>query len=158
VKEANPRHVVLRTGWVFGASGRNFATRIMAGAAAGTPLRVVADQRGNPTFAPDLAAAILDIASRIAAGGGDVSWGTYHAAASGATSWHGLACAILAATAGNGRPATTVEAIPTSDYVTGARRPLNSELDCARLKEVFAIRLPPWQEGVAACVAELEDR
>jgi dTDP-4-dehydrorhamnose reductase len=119
---------------------------------------VVADQHGNPTFAPDLAAAILAVARRIATEGDAASWGTYHAAASGATSWHGLACEILAAAARDGGPAAAVEPIATSDYATGARRPLNSELDCAKLAQTFAVRLPSWQAGVAACVAEMMKR
>lgn len=159
VREANPRHIVLRTSWVFSRSGRNFVTRILAGLEEGAPLRVVADQHGNPTFAPDLAAAVLEVARQVAANGDATPWGTYHAAASGATSWHGLACEVLACRARRGRPAAAeVEAIATSEYATGARRPLNAELDCRRLADTFSIRLPPWQDGVAACVAAMEER
>lgn len=157
VKEANPRHVIIRTGWVFGANGRNFATKILGSAAAGEPLRIVADQRGNPTFAPHLASAILELARRLAEGGqGAEAWGTYHAAGAGATSWHGLATEILARAAKGGTtPAAGVEAIASADYPTPAPRPMNSVLGCARFEETFGLRLPPWQEGVAACVAAL---
>jgi len=157
VREANPRHVVLRTSWVFSATGRNFVTRILGGPGADEPLRVVADQHGNPTFARDLAAAVLEVARRIDASGENAPWGIYHAAAPGATTWHGLACEVLLR-ASRGDLGEKVEAIATSDYATGARRPVNSELDCAKLEKTFAVRLPAWQQGVAACVAELMAR
>jgi len=155
VGEANPRHVILRTGWVMGALGRNFATRIVASVAEGKPLRVVADQHGNPTFAPDLAAAVLALAHRIASEGEDTPWGIYHVAARGATSWHGLACELVACAARNGHPWVPVEPVATEDAADAARRPRNSELDCTRLEQTFALRLPPWQESAAACVAAI---
>ena len=153
VAEANPRHVIARTGWVFGPSGRNFATNVLAAANESAPLRVVADQHGNPTYAPHLAAVLLDIARRLADEPADDLWGTYHAAGSGVTTWHGLATEILARATVTSDTAPTVVPIATADYPTAAPRPENSTLDCMRLHERFGLRLPPWQEGVAACVA-----
>ncbi|AHB49709.1 dTDP-4-dehydrorhamnose reductase [Hyphomicrobium nitrativorans NL23] len=153
VAEVNPRHVIVRTGWVFGPSGRNFATNILASANASEPLRVVADQHGNPTYAPHLAALLLDIAHRLAVERADDVWGTYHAAGSGVTSWHGLATEILARACVTNDTEPTVVPIASSDYPTAAPRPKNSTLDCARLYERFGLRLPPWQDGVAACIA-----
>ena len=153
VAEANPRHVIVRTGWVFGNSGRNFATNILSVAKTGEPLRVVADQHGNPTYAPHLAAALLDVAHRLAADTGDAAWGTYHAAGSGMTTWHGLATEILARASVTSDMEPKVVPIATADYPTAAPRPVNSTLDGTRFREVFGIELPPWQDGVAACVA-----
>lgn len=153
VAETNPRHVIVRTGWVFGTSGRNFATNILSVAKTGEPLRVVADQYGNPTYAPHLAAALLDVARRLAAERDDAAWGTYHVAGSGVTTWHGLATEILARASVTSDTEPTVAAIATADYPTAAPRPENSTLDCTRFREIFGVELPPWQEGVAACVA-----
>lgn len=153
VAETNARHVIVRTGWVFGPSGRNFATNILASANGSEPLRVVADQKGNPTYAPHLAALLLDVAGRLAAEPADGLWGTYHAAGSGVTSWHGLATEILARASVTSDTEPTVIPISSVDYPTAAPRPKNSTLDCGLLYERFGLRLPPWQEGVAACVA-----
>lgn len=155
VREASPRHVILRTGWVFSAARGTFAARVFEAATGPAPLSVVADQRGNPTYAPHLAAAILDLAVALHTRAFDPPvWGVYHAAASGAATWHDLATAIIAAAAGAER-AAGVAPIATADYPTPAPRPMNSELDGEKLARTFGIRLPPWQEGVAACVARL---
>lgn len=153
VREVNPRHVVIRTGWVFGPMAQTFAARIIEAATGSGPLRIVADQQGNPTYAPHLADAILDIARKLASGAH--AWGTYHAAGTGATSWHGLAGEILARAAARGRAGAPLVPIATSDYPATAPRPVNAELDCARLEATFGLRLPAWQQGAAACVERL---
>lgn len=150
VAEASPHHVIIRTGWVFGPAGRNFATNILDAAETGEPLRVVDDQRGNPTYAPHLASALLDVARRVANGSAaEAPWGTYHAAGSGETTWFGLAKEILSrAGAANGG----LTPIQSADYPKPAPRPANAVLDCTRFGETFGLHLPPWQDGVAACV------
>lgn len=156
VADANPRHVIVRTGWVFGPAGQNFATRMLNAAGAGAPLRVVSDQHGNPTYAPHLADAVLDVARKIAAGELDgPAWGTYHAAGSGATSWLGLASEILQCAARHGRAGAPLEPIASADYPAKAARPMNSELDCSKFERAFGFGLPPWQQGVAECVDRL---
>lgn len=156
VVEANPDHVIIRTGWVFGPAGQNFATRILDAATGEAPLRLVSDQHGNPTYAPHLASAILDIARKITANELDrPAWGTYHAAGTGATSWLGLASEILECAAKHGKAGTPLEPIASADYPAKAARPMNSELDCAKFERTFALHLPPWQQGVAACVERL---
>jgi dTDP-4-dehydrorhamnose reductase len=155
VADANPRHVIIRTGWVFSTAANGFAARMLAQAGSGGPLRVVADQRGNPTYAPHLAAAILDIACRLAANpSASAPWGTYHAAGSGETTWHGLASELVAG-APTSRPIATVEAIASSDYAAVAARPANATLNCDRFARTFALRLPAWQAGVADCLKAL---
>jgi dTDP-4-dehydrorhamnose reductase len=153
VREASPRHVIIRTGWVFSTAANTFLPRVLASAERGERLRIVADQTGNPTYASHLASAVLDVAREIAGGaeGKDV-WGTYHAAGSGATSWHGFAGEILRAA---GKDPALIEPIPSEDYPAKAPRPRNSALACGRFKHAFGLTLPPWQEGVADCLARL---
>jgi dTDP-4-dehydrorhamnose reductase len=156
VQDSNPRHVIIRTGWVFGPTGQNFATKILESAAGGAPLRVVSDQRGNPTYAPHLAAAILDIARKITAHELDEPpWGIYHAAGTGVTSWHGLASELLECAARQGRQGAPLVPIASADYPAKAPRPMNAELDCTKFEHTFALHLPAWQQGVAACVDRL---
>ena len=151
VADANPHHVIIRTGWVFGPTGRNFATTILASAEAGESLRVVNDQRGNPTYAPHLASLLLDVAYRLAKNAsGDSVWGTYHAAGRGETTWYGLAKELVACAE---RTACELTPINSADFPKPAPRPPNSALDCARFKEAFGLEMPAWQDGVAACVA-----
>ena len=152
VAVANARHLILRTAWVYSAHGQNFLKTMLRLARERPELRVVADQRGNPTFAPHLADAILAIAAQIGSGR---PWGVYHATATGETTWHGFASAIIAAAKPIGVPQVPVVPIATADYPTPACRPANSCLDCSKLERAFGLRLPPWQQGLAECVAEL---
>lgn len=155
VMGANPQHLILRTAWVFAPYGANFLKTIVRLAKERPELRVVADQRGNPTYAPHLAAAILAVAEKLA-NGGQPAWGIYHAAGAGETTWHGFAKAIVAAGKLFGVPQVPVTAIATADYLTPAKRPANSCLDCGKLERVFGVRLPPWQEGVEECMSRLQ--
>jgi dTDP-4-dehydrorhamnose reductase len=153
VAAANPRHVILRTAWLYSAHGHNFLKTMLRLARERPELRVVADQRGNPTFVPHLADAILAIAAQI--GGGQQPWGIYHATAGGETTWHGFASAIIAAAGPLGVPQVPVLPITTAEYPLPARRPANSCLDCGKLERVFGLRLPPWQQGLTECIAAL---
>jgi dTDP-4-dehydrorhamnose reductase len=153
VASANARHVILRTAWLYGAHGHNFLKTMLRLARERPELRVVADQHGNPTYAPHLADVILAIAAKFGSG---QPWGVYHATAAGETTWHGFAAAIIAAAAKPlGVPQIPVLPITTADFPTPARRPANSCLDCGKLERVFGIRLPSWQHGLAECIAEL---
>jgi dTDP-4-dehydrorhamnose reductase len=148
--------VIFRTAWVFGAYGANFVKTMLRLAAERPVLRVVADQRGCPTAAADIAAALMVIAGRIERG--EAKWGTYHFAGAGAASWHGFAEAIfdLAAPQLAARP--QVEVITTDQYPTPARRPMNSVLDCRKINDAFGISLPPWRTALASVIRELLDR
>ena len=152
---ACPRTVVLRTSWVYSAAGKNFV-RTMLGAAGRTDrLRVVADQKGCPTSARDLARAILGVAGRLAEGWRDEYAGIYHAAGEGWTTWHGLATAVFAEAGPRGAKVAAVDPIRTEDWPTPAKRPADSRLDSSKLARVFGVRQPDWRSGVAAVVAEL---
>lgn len=148
VRAALPRHVILRTAWVFAAHGHNFVRTMLRLGAERPELRIVADQRGGPTPAADIAAAILAIRERALAPGFD-GWGTYHLAGAPATTWHGFAAAIFAE---KGGAAPVLHAIVTSDYPTPARRPSNSVLDCGKIGRVFGVAQPDWRRALSAMV------
>lgn len=145
--------IILRTSWVYAATGRNFVLTMLNAAKKTNELRVVADQHGCPTAAQDLAAAIIRLADRIATAGWSDQWrGLYHAAGSGATTWHGLATATFAEAARHGAPVPTVIPIATADWPTPASRPADSRLDCAKLGRTFGIALPDWRNALSRTI------
>jgi dTDP-4-dehydrorhamnose reductase len=156
VRAAAPRHIILRTSWVYSPFGTNFVTTMLRLARERDEVRVVDDQMGNPTYAPHLADAILGIARAVTASPPSSIWGTYHAAGAGAVTWCGFAQEIMRVSAAGGGPSAAVVPIATAEFPTRAKRPANSQLDCSKLAEVFGLRLPPWREGVAACLARLQ--
>lgn len=150
------RVIVLRTAWVHAPVGKNFVRTMLTAGAQRPVLRVVADQRGCPTAAPDLADAIAGVLARLREDG----WrpehrGVFHAAGGGEATWHGFAEAIFDAAAPFGGPRPRVEAIATADYPTKAVRPADGRLDCAKLARVFGVALPHWREGLARVVKAL---
>jgi dTDP-4-dehydrorhamnose reductase len=151
-----PRHVILRASWVVSATGANFVRTMLRLGAERDELKVVADQFGAPTHAGDLARAIRTILLRhLDDGAGEAPTGTFHIANAGETSWHDFAGRIFSAAGAAGRKTPKLHAIPTAEYPTPARRPLNSRLDTAKLADAFAIRLGPWQEASEEIVATL---
>lgn len=162
VAAGNPHHIIVRTAWMFGPTGRNFVRSMVARALAGEPrVRVVDDHVGTPTYAPHLAEAVLAVARAVAPAGnvaGAAPWGVYHAAGRGETSWHGLAGEVFRVLAAHGRAVPALEAIRAVDWPTPAPRPANARLDCGKLARVLGIELPTWQEGVAACIPRLLER
>ncbi|MCC6720312.1 MAG: dTDP-4-dehydrorhamnose reductase [Acetobacteraceae bacterium] len=156
VLAACPRAIILRTSWVYAASGRNFVLTMLDLARTRSHLRVVADQRGCPTTAEDLAAAILAIADVILRDGWqDRFAGIYHAAGSGCTTWHGLASAAIARAHAFGQPQPAIAPITTAEYPTPARRPADSRLDCTKLERIFGLRLPPWEQALDRTIARI---
>jgi len=151
VRRSLPRHLILRVSWVFGVEGHNFAKTILRLAREREELRVVADQRGCPTFAGDIADVLLELVGRVGQIDADEAWGVYHYRGEPATTWHGFAAAIVE----QGRmhealSVRAVTAITTADYPTPAARPANSVLDCSRLNRRFGIRPQPWRAGLDA--------
>ena len=152
VRELLPeRHLIVRTAWLYGTGRRNFVDVILGAARqalaaapdAPKPLRVVADQVGNPTWSRDLARVIVAL---VAAG----ARGTYHACGSGAASRYELACEALAA-AGLRVP---VEPITSDNLPTPARRPHRAVLSTAKLERTLGAGLPSWRDSVRAYVRE----
>lgn len=154
---ANPRTLILRTAWVYAPWGHNFVRTMLRLAAERPQLRIVDDQRGNPTSALDLARVCRELVGQVdEAPAGDRRWGVYHYAGAGVVSWAGFAREIFARAAGRGliARAPAVEPIATADYPTPARRPANSTLDCAKIERAFGIAPRPWQ----AALDEVLDR
>jgi dTDP-4-dehydrorhamnose reductase len=148
--------IILRTAWVYAAHGRNFARTMLTAGRKMPKLRVVADQRGTPTAASDLAAAILAIAAKLRVTGWQADYrGIFHATGTGETTWYGFACAIFEQAAKSGYVPPAVEGIATADWPTPTRRPPDSRLDGGKLARVFGIRLPAWQESLPAIVQAL---
>jgi dTDP-4-dehydrorhamnose reductase len=149
------RAIILRASWVYAPRGRNFMLTMLNAAQRTSQLRVVADQKGCPTAATDLAAAILRIADRLDEMGWNDAWGgIFHAAGSGWTTWHGFATAIFAEAARFGVVPPAIAPIATADWPTPARRPADSRLDCGRLGRTFGIALPDWRDALARTTAE----
>lgn len=156
------RHLILRTSWVYGARGGNFARTMLRLAGERDSLSVINDQVGAPTGA-DLLADVTAHAIRHVLPPmrrNDLTpSGIYHLAAAGETSWHGYARFVLqqARQAGLALKAgpEQIRPIPTADYPTPAKRPHNSRLDTTRLKNTFGLHLPHWETGVARLLAEI---
>jgi dTDP-4-dehydrorhamnose reductase len=150
------RHLIFRTSWVYAARGGNFAKTMLKLAAEREQLRVIADQIGAPTGA-DLIADVTAHAVREAARAPQLS-GLYHLAAGGETSWHRYAVHVIESARAQGRSIRVapdaVQAIPTSEYPTPARRPLNSRLNTQKLQHAFDLSLPDWHAGVDRMLAE----
>jgi len=149
IRASGCRHIILRTSWVFGQEGGNFAATMLRLFGERDELKVVADQIGAPTSAEWLAALTAHVITRL---DDPTVHGTYHAALAGETSWHGYACQLLEGARARGMPVLTreIHAIPTAEYPTPARRPLNSRLDCAKLDAVFGFARPDWREAIDA--------
>ncbi|MFC5355640.1 dTDP-4-dehydrorhamnose reductase [Azospirillum himalayense] len=148
VRRLCPRHVILRTAWVYGVHGHNFVKTMLRLGRERDRLRVVDDQRGCPTFAGDLADTLLALAERLDVTAGAMpaeGFGTFHATGQGATSWCGFARRIFELAAPHLAKVPHVEAITTADFPTPARRPANSVLDCGRLARVHGLTLRPWE-------------
>lgn len=146
---ANTRTIVLRTAWVYDATGANFVRTMLRLASSRDELGVVADQRGCPTFADDLADAALSVALN------PVQGGVYHCAGAGETTWASFAEEIFAQAAARGGPSANVRHITTAEFPTRAKRPANSRLDCAKLAKDYGVGMRPWRDALAACMDEI---
>ncbi len=149
------RHVILRTAWVFGVHGQNFVKTMLRLGAERAELRIVADQRGCPTEAADIARAIARIAAAVLRPDAAPRFGTFHYAGAPATTWHGFAEAIFRRVAARGRPVPRLTAITTGEYPTPARRPANSMLATAKLAQAYAIAPCDWPAALDRVLAAL---
>jgi dTDP-4-dehydrorhamnose reductase len=160
VRASGARHLILRTGWVFGR-GHNFPRTILRLAREREQLKVVADQFGAPTGAELLADATALALHRIAGlgTGADALSGTYHLAAGGHTSWHACARHVVAEALAHGlelraRP-DGIQPIASADWPAPATRPANGTLDCAKFRSAFGLALPDWRHHLNRFVATL---
>jgi dTDP-4-dehydrorhamnose reductase len=155
VAAAHPRHVILRTSWIYSPFNRNFVRTMIDHAGRQSEVRVVADQVGHPTAAADIADGILAVARNLITGQGDERYGTFHMAADGIASWAEFATAVFAASAARGGPSANVVPISSAEYQTPARRPANSRLDCTKIARVHRVALPHWLSSLGPCVGRI---
>ena len=148
-------HIILRTSWLYGIHGHNFAKTMLKLATTKPKIRVVADQYGSPTNAADLAQTILIISDRMQFNN-NVDWGTYHYCGQGVISWYNFAEKIVGLARLYADVKTTrIEPIATADYPTRALRPTYSALDCSRIQKHFGINPKPWQKSLEITIKEL---
>ena len=151
VQQMGVEHLIFRLCWVYGARGQNFMLTIMRLAREREKLRIVRDQVGCPTWSRMIAeTTALALKQRLCAPNEDRGSldGVYHLAASGQTSWHGFAEAIVTQMLEAERKCKVVEAITTSEYPLPAKRPAYSVLSCEKLRRVFGLQLPGWEESL----------
>lgn len=154
IQDAMPRHLIVRTAWLFGAHGPNFVRTVLRLARERGALRIVADQTGSPTWAGHLAEVLIILARRIVQGDSP-TWGVYHYAGAPASSWHGFAEAIVHAAVAQGLLSAPVPVAPiaSADFPTPARRPAWSVLNGARMTASFGLAPPDWRIGLAQTLA-----
>jgi dTDP-4-dehydrorhamnose reductase len=144
VRERCPDHLIVRSSWIFGGTGPNFVLTMLRLIEDGDPLRVVADQRGGPTWAGHLGLALVRLVNVGPAG-------TYHLTNAGETTWHGLASAIVEDTGAD----VEVVPIPTGEFPTKAIRPRYSVLDNGAWRALGEAPLPNWRDGLQAYLGSL---
>lgn len=146
VMQATPKAIVLRTSWVFDDAGHNFVRTMLRLARQKEEIDVVSDQHGSPTFADDIAAAVLRVANEPA------YFGVFHCAGDGEASWADFAEEVFRLSRQRGGPTAAVNRIASKDYRTRARRPANSRLNCDRFASAYGMRLRPWPDALAVCI------
>lgn len=152
-----PRHIILRTAWLYSKYGNNFVKTMLRLGKEKPLLSVVADQIGTPTYARDLAKVIMNITEKLyqahhAQQSLTSYFGTYHYSNEGTASWYDFATAIFELA----HYQTIVKPIPTIDYPTPAVRPKFSVLDKSKIKNIFGVNIPHWRESLKKCLLELQ--
>ena len=148
VKASGCHHIILRTAWLYSEYGRNFVKTMMRLTLERDEVRVVSDQLGTPTYAVDLARAIVAIISER-----NFREGTYHYTNLGECSWWQFAEEI-ARLAGHNE--CSVKPCTTAEYPTKARRPMSAVLDKTKFLKTFGIEIPEWRESLKKCINELQ--
>lgn len=150
IRQSGAVYAILRTSWVISACGANFVKTMLRLSETRDALNVVSDQIGGPTPARDIAMACLHIAEQLIQE--PSKSGTYHFSGAPDVSWAEFATEIFAQA---GR-LVSITPIPTADYPTPAKRPLNSRMDCHSTEQVFGIKRPNWRDGLKEILKDLE--
>jgi len=151
---AGGRPVILRTSWVYAPEGKNFI-HTMIRLSEREELKIVADQNGAPTAAADIAGAIKQILNKMLSNS-TAATGIFHLSGGGETNWHGFASEIFSYMKERGlKVPASVLAIPTSDYPTPAKRPLNSRMDNSKIEKAYDVKLPLWKDSVRVCLDDI---
>jgi dTDP-4-dehydrorhamnose reductase len=148
VERACSRHIILRTAWVFGEHGNNFVKTMLRLAKTRDTLGVVADQFGGPTYAGDIAKAIVAISEQVI--DGNLAYGIYHYSGFPHVSWHTFAEKIFEIALEQDVIVQPIKVNPitTLDYPTPAKRPVNSRLNCDKVHNAFGIQQSDWQAAL----------
>lgn len=154
IQASGCKHLIFRTSWVYAARGNNFAKTMLRLAKDRQTLNVIADQVGVPTGA-DLLADVAVAALQQALRKPELA-GIYHLAPAGETTWHAYASDVIAFARDQGETLAVeaISPIATTEYPTPAKRPLNSRLSTAKLRNSFSLHLPDWQSGVTRMLME----
>jgi dTDP-4-dehydrorhamnose reductase len=157
VGAANPRHIILRTSWVYSPYRSNFVKTILRLSAERDNLSIVADQRGCPTAARDIAKACLEIALRCAAQPEQVPYGVYHFAGEGEATWFEFARTIVDLAGDRLDPSPQILPIKTSEYPTAAARAADTRLDSTAVFRAFGVKPRPWRQALEETIGRLLD-
>jgi dTDP-4-dehydrorhamnose reductase len=157
----HPKHIILRTSWVYSSHGNNFLKTVLRLASKRDQLSMVNDQWGHPTSASTLSDVTLKIVDSLFNDRNFKDYGTYHVANDGETNWYDYALFIVREAKALGFPIKvgphSIKPMSTSDYPTPASRPLNSRLNTEKFKKTFMLELPHWQDEVKKVLRALSD-
>ena len=155
----HPKHIILRTSWVFGSHGNNFLKTILRLIMEKESLNIVSDQWGSPASSCMLADATFKIVDTILKNKNFNDYGTYHVTSDGETNWFDYASLISSEAMKSNVKVTCapdkIHPILTSEYPTAAKRPLNSRLNTDKLKKTFMLELPHWESEVKRVLKEI---
>ena len=149
IKKSGCLYIIIRTAWLYSAFGNNFVKTILRLAGERSEISVVSDQVGSPTYAEDLARAIVTIMENDDRG---MCEGVYHFSDEGVCSWYDFASEIVRI---SGLPCR-VKPVTTAEYPTRTQRPAYSVLDKSKIRNTFKVSVPDWKESLAACMKELK--
>lgn len=150
-EQNDPSSMIIRTAWVYSEYGNNFVKTMIRLMKEREKINVVSDQVGAPTYAGDLAAAILDIVARSYVSSQTWIPGIYHYSNKGQISWYDFACTIKELTGSS----CQVSPIPTTEYPTPAKRPSFSLLDTYKISKTFNLNIPEWRDSLEVCLAKM---
>lgn len=152
VAAAAPRHLILRTSWVYSPFGTNFVKTMLRLASVRKEIAIVADQCGNPSSALDIADAILRAAVAMDEG---PACGIYHLAGTGTTSWADFARHVFSSSRARGGPWAEVRDITATEFAAQVARPLNTQLSTTKFAATFGWTMPPWQQSLDEVVGRI---
>jgi len=153
VLKENPRSLIIRTSWLYSTYGNNFVKTMIRLGQSRDELGVIFDQVGSPTYAADLAKAILKIAGQLERlPDGDEKWGIYHFSNEGVASWYDFAFEIFKMK----KMKINLKPIRTRDYPTPARRPHFSVMDKSKIKSAFNLEILYWKESLSNCISRMD--
>ena len=148
IRESDCNHIIIRTAWLYSSTGKNFVKTMLQLGDTRPEINVVNDQKGCPTWAADLAQAIIALMDHY---GMEPVHETFHFTNEGQITWFDFAFAIMEM---GGKPCK-VNPISTDQYPTKAKRPAYSVLDLSKIKEVIGMVIPQWRDSLVKCIEEI---